>query len=88
MYLSGFSSPLALLTIGLQDTFVIAKTRSPRGLKVTISSIPVHLPESDTEVPVYVGDWEYHPDIIGGSPQAVYNTTSPYVTANKTARAI
>ena len=44
---------------------VIPRELMPKGLNVTVASIPVHLPESFTEVPVWVGEFEYHPEITG-----------------------
>lgn len=35
---------------------------------MTVFSVPVHLPQSELEVPTFAGDFEYHPDIHGNPP--------------------
>ncbi|KAF2471888.1 Di-copper centre-containing protein, partial [Lindgomyces ingoldianus] len=47
------------------DLCEIHKNNTPAGLNVTVLSVPVHLPHSEFEVPTWIGDFEYHPDIMG-----------------------
>jgi len=44
---------------------VIPREELPRGLNVTVAAVAVRLPESITEVPVWIGEFEYHPEISG-----------------------
>ncbi|KAF2264641.1 Di-copper centre-containing protein [Lojkania enalia] len=47
------------------DGASISRMEPPKGLNVTIFSVPVKLPTSDNEVPVWTGAFEYHKDIKG-----------------------
>ncbi|KAF2179278.1 Di-copper centre-containing protein [Zopfia rhizophila CBS 207.26] len=47
------------------DLAEIPKDNTPKGLNVTVLSVPIHLPNSETEVPTWIGEFEYHPEIKG-----------------------
>lgn len=47
------------------DSTEILREKAPEGLNVTVLSVPVHLPQSDTEVPRWIGNFSYHPEILG-----------------------
>lgn len=64
------------------DFSEIPRTSPPAGLNVTVFSVPVEIPESDEEVPVYNGDREFKPEIEGIVP--VYNGNGPSGTNNTT----
>ncbi|KAI4938476.1 hypothetical protein J4E85_000916 [Alternaria conjuncta] len=57
------------------DFSEIPRNKPPKGLNVTVFSVPVSIPESDTEVPTWNGDVEYKDDIEGNPP--VYNGPGP-----------
>jgi tyrosinase len=50
------------------DFSEIPRNNPPKGLNVTVFSVPVHLPHSDTEVPEWTGDYDYNPTIDGNPP--------------------
>ncbi|KAF2866880.1 common central domain of tyrosinase-domain-containing protein [Massariosphaeria phaeospora] len=50
------------------DLSEIPRTNPPHGLNVTVFCVPVHLPHSETEVPVWTGPFEYKPAIDGNPP--------------------
>ncbi|KAH8725083.1 common central domain of tyrosinase-domain-containing protein [Phaeosphaeriaceae sp. PMI808] len=53
------------------DFTEIPRDNPPAGLNVTVFNVPVKIPTSDTEVPVWNGQVEYNTDIDGNPP--VYN---------------
>jgi tyrosinase len=54
------------------DFSEIPRNNPPAGLNVTVFSVPIKVPESDTEVPTtQTGDVEYNDDIDGNPP--IYN---------------
>ncbi|KAL6707713.1 hypothetical protein ACN47E_003834 [Coniothyrium glycines] len=57
------------------DFSEIPRNNPPAGLNVTVFSVPVLIPESDTEVPTWNGNVEYHAEIDGNPP--VYNGPGP-----------
>jgi tyrosinase len=57
------------------DYSEIPRNNPPAGLNVTVFNVPVSIPESDTEVPTWNGDVEYHQDIEGNPP--VYDGPGP-----------
>jgi tyrosinase len=57
------------------DFSEIPRNNPPKGLNVTVFSVPVSIPDSDTEVPTQNGDIEYKDDIEGNPP--VYNGPGP-----------
>jgi tyrosinase len=57
------------------DYSEIPRNNPPAGLNVTVFHVPVSIPESDTEVPTWNGDIEYHHDIEGNPP--VYDGSGP-----------
>ncbi|KAF2709225.1 Di-copper centre-containing protein [Pleomassaria siparia CBS 279.74] len=50
------------------DSTEILRAKAPKGLNVTVLSVPVHLPQSEHEVPRWIGNFTYHPDIVGKPP--------------------
>jgi len=57
------------------DFTEIPRDNPPAGLNVTVFSVPVNIPKSDTEVPTWNGDIEYKEEIRGNPP--VYNGPGP-----------
>lgn len=55
------------------DSTEISRDEPPAGLNCTVFSVPVHLPESEIDVPTFAGDFEYDGD-IDGRPQVVQKT--------------
>ncbi|KAH4131075.1 tyrosinase [Parastagonospora nodorum] len=53
------------------DFSEIPRNNPPAGLNVTVYSVPIAVPESDTEVPTRSGNVEYNRDIDGKPP--IYN---------------
>jgi tyrosinase len=52
------------------DFTEIPREHPPKGLNVTVFSVPVHLPHSETDVPVWAGALEYKPEIVGNPPES------------------
>jgi tyrosinase len=50
------------------DFSEIPRNNPPAGLNVTVFNVPVTIPQSDTEVPVWIGEVEYNHDIDGNPP--------------------
>lgn len=57
------------------DFSEIPRNNPPAGLNVTVFSVPVKIPESETEVATWVGEAEYNHEIEGNPP--VYNGPGP-----------
>ena len=57
------------------DFTEIPRNNPPKGLNVTVFSVPVHLPHNETQVPEWTGDFQYQPDIHGNPP--TYDEGSP-----------
>lgn len=57
------------------DFSEIPRSSPPKGLNVTVLSVPVHLPRNDTDVPRWTAPFSYKPHIDGNPP--VYNPNSP-----------
>ncbi|KAF1952565.1 Di-copper centre-containing protein [Byssothecium circinans] len=57
------------------DYTEIPRAHPPKGLNVTVFSVPVHLPHNATDVPQWTGPFNYQPEIEGNPP--AYNPNSP-----------
>ncbi|KAF2116452.1 common central domain of tyrosinase-domain-containing protein [Lophiotrema nucula] len=65
------------------DLKEIARWTPPAGLNVTVVSVPVKLPRNETEVPHWIGDFEYHTE-IGGNPKPLNGSSAPSSTSFQT----
>ncbi|KAF2651031.1 Di-copper centre-containing protein [Lophiostoma macrostomum CBS 122681] len=63
------------------DLTQISHSELPAGLNVTLMSVPVHLPDSELEVPVWTGVFDYHHNITGNPPAAAISNTSTILSS-------
>jgi tyrosinase len=70
------------------DFTEIPRNNPPKGLDVTVFSVPVHLPHNETQVPEWSGELVYNPDIKGNPPTydegSLSNTTTTGPGFNET----
>jgi tyrosinase len=62
------------------DSTEILRNQPPAGLNCTVFSVPVHLPESEIDVPVFAGDFEYDQEIDGRPVVAQITQPKPLPT--------
>jgi tyrosinase len=65
------------------DLTEISQGELPASLNVTLMSVPVHLPDSELEVPVWTGGFDYHQNITGNPPSAAASNSTSIVSSTK-----